>query len=115
MKYFVRSKQKCANRVFFFLYFFLFSLYYTCSVHLGREEIEKEIEIERGRDRDGERKSGASLREKLGIAGHDLHPSHVLLRALVLEGGVLKYEGPHVVAEPVRVQMSLRKNMSHTS
>lgn len=52
---------------------------------------------------------GGSLGEELGVAGDYLHPPHVLLVALVLEGGVLQYEGPHVVAEPVGVEVPLRR------
>jgi hypothetical protein len=47
------------------------------------------------------------LGEKLGVTGHNLHLADLLRSLLVLEGRIRQDERPHVVAEPVGVQMAL--------
>lgn len=45
--------------------------------------------------------------QQFGIAGHDLHLVYCLCNLFVLENCICQDESPHIVAEPVGVQMAL--------
>jgi hypothetical protein len=47
------------------------------------------------------------LGEQFGITRHNLHLPHLLCDLLVLELRICQNEGPHIVTEPVSVQMAL--------
>jgi len=48
------------------------------------------------------------LSQQFGITGHNLHLAHLLCGLLVLETCICQDEGPHIVTEPVGVQMALK-------
>ena len=50
------------------------------------------------------------MSEQFGITCHNLHLAHLLRGLLVLEACVCQDEGPHIVTEPVGVQVTLQKN-----
>lgn len=52
---------------------------------------------------------GYSLRKQLRVAGNYFYPVNTLLAFLVLERGILQDERPHIVTEPVGVQMALKE------
>lgn len=52
---------------------------------------------------------GYSLRKQLRVTGNYFYPANVLLAFLVLEQCILQDERPHIVTEPVGVQMSLKE------
>ena len=50
----------------------------------------------------------ALLAQQFGVAGHNFHLAHLLGGLLILELCVRQDEGPHIVTEPVGVQMALQ-------
>ena len=49
-----------------------------------------------------------ALAQQFGVAGHNFHLAHLLGGLLILELCVRQDEGPHIVTEPVGVQMALQ-------
>lgn len=52
------------------------------------------------------------LSKQLWVTGNNLNAAHMFLYIIELEHCILQDEGPHIVAEPIRVKMSLQSTSS---